>query len=268
MSEINLNEGVQTMVEDATVITVPIDDTLTQSGEAADAKAVGDALALKADLSQITEISVNGETPDEQGAILLDASDIPMTEEAGADSVYDAIEAAAGRTADDIAMSSEDDTTIAEAIAGIDDEVVKITEQTLTSEQQNRVRENIGAASSEVNDRIDRVNARMSLILGENATSSAVVYNTYNGRKFSDYSQLLFILYTSKTDKAIIRDSVIIPTGIWISGKTVQLIQLHGAQLGNISGVGIDYNSDTSVSAYTLGAGQLVGFEIQGYMKP
>ena len=43
MSEINLNEVVEEVVDDATVITVPIDDTLSVSGEAADAKAVGDA---------------------------------------------------------------------------------------------------------------------------------------------------------------------------------------------------------------------------------
>ena len=46
MSEINLNEEVEEVVDDATVMTAPIDDTLSISGEAADAKAVGDALAL------------------------------------------------------------------------------------------------------------------------------------------------------------------------------------------------------------------------------
>ena len=47
MSENNMNETVFVTVEDASVITVPIDTTLTNSGEAADAKAVGDALAFK-----------------------------------------------------------------------------------------------------------------------------------------------------------------------------------------------------------------------------
>ena len=49
MADNDLNEEVVVTVDDASVITVPIDDTLTNSGEAADAKAVGDALALKAE---------------------------------------------------------------------------------------------------------------------------------------------------------------------------------------------------------------------------
>jgi hypothetical protein len=37
--------------------------------------------------------------------------------------------------------------------------------------------------------------------------------------------------------------------------------------LSSVSGVVISYNSDTSVNAIANGAGVLVGFEIQGYMK-
>lgn len=39
------------------VVTADIDDTLTESGSAADAKAVGDALALKANSSSFTAIT-------------------------------------------------------------------------------------------------------------------------------------------------------------------------------------------------------------------
>ena len=80
MSEINPNEEVTVVVEDATVITTPIDDTLTISGDAADAKAVGDALALKADLSAVNTIKVNDESADNQGQILLYGEDIPMSD--------------------------------------------------------------------------------------------------------------------------------------------------------------------------------------------
>ena len=63
MSEINtdLNEVFEETMQDAEVITVPIDDTLTHSNEAADAAAVGAALALKADKSEVSTISVNGQ---------------------------------------------------------------------------------------------------------------------------------------------------------------------------------------------------------------
>lgn len=119
--ENDLNEEIEVEVEDATVITVPIDDTLTQSGEAADAKAVGDALALKADLSQVTGISVNGEAADAQGKILISGADIPVS---GSDATKLNVKIAAmdGKTAADIPMSSEAGAqTIAQAIAdGID----------------------------------------------------------------------------------------------------------------------------------------------------
>ena len=120
MSEINLNDEVQVFVEDASVITVPIDDTLTQSGEAADAKAVGDALALKADASAVTAISVNGETADNQGKILINAGDIPMSDQLGADTVAEAIASLGGETAESIPMSDSDTTKISEKIAAMD----------------------------------------------------------------------------------------------------------------------------------------------------
>lgn len=103
----DLNEVIEEVVSDAEVMTVAIDDTLTVSGEAADAKAVGDALALKADKSELqNSISVNGEEADAQGRIIIDASEIEMTE-GGQTTVKEAIEAAAGRTADEISMSSD-----------------------------------------------------------------------------------------------------------------------------------------------------------------
>lgn len=102
----DLNEEVEIVVQDSDVITVPIDDTLSNSGEAADAKAVGDALALKADKSELSAaITVNGQAADAQGAILVNGTEIPMS---GTDSttLKAAIEAVDGKTAADIKMSS------------------------------------------------------------------------------------------------------------------------------------------------------------------
>ena len=66
MSEINMNDVVEETVRDSDVITVPVDTTLTHSGEAADAKAVGDALDLKADKSELAQsIQVNGQSADQ-----------------------------------------------------------------------------------------------------------------------------------------------------------------------------------------------------------
>lgn len=106
MSEIDLNEAVEVEVIDATVITVPIDDTLSNSGEAADAKAVGDALALKANLSDVVTIDVNGQEADNQGHIIIDGTDIKMTS-SGNTTLKAAIEAVDAKTATDILMSSD-----------------------------------------------------------------------------------------------------------------------------------------------------------------
>lgn len=96
MSEINndLNETFEETMQDAEVITVPIDDTLTHSGEAADAAAVGAALALKADISQVATISVNGQLADAQGVIIVTSDEIEISD-SDPTTVKNAIEAKA-----------------------------------------------------------------------------------------------------------------------------------------------------------------------------
>ena len=116
MSEVNnpvtndeeLNDVVEEEIDDAEVMTVPIDDTLTVSGEAADAKAVGDALALKADKSELASaINVNGQGADAQGLIILLAGHIPVSDAQGAQTIAQALTALAGRTGADIPVSGE-----------------------------------------------------------------------------------------------------------------------------------------------------------------
>lgn len=122
MSEVNenLDEVLQEEMDDATVITVQIDNTLTQEGSAADAKAVGEALAGKADLSAIVGIDVNGEAADEQGHIILTGESIPLDDDENADSVTDAIEELQNRTGADIPLTADENAdTIAEAVADL-----------------------------------------------------------------------------------------------------------------------------------------------------
>lgn len=131
MSEINLNEEVTVVVEDATVITTPIDDTLTISGDAADAKAVGDALALKADASSVTAISVNGQTADNQGAILINGTEIPMS---GTDetTLKAAIDNVGAKTGADIAVNGDENAvSIEQAIANAAAESASVTQNVL-----------------------------------------------------------------------------------------------------------------------------------------
>ena len=106
MADNDLNEVVEEVVEDATVMTVNIDDTLSVSGEAADAKATGDALALKADKSELqAAVTVNGQAADNQGHIIVDASQIEMSESDNT-KVKAAIEAIDGKTGADIPVSA------------------------------------------------------------------------------------------------------------------------------------------------------------------
>ena len=123
MSEINntndMNEEFSIEMEDSTVITVPIDDSLTREGEAADAKAVGDALALKADADSVNNIDVNGEEADNQGHIILTGEHVPVSGE-DETTLAEAIEDLGGRTGADIPLTAaEGSQTIAEAFNGI-----------------------------------------------------------------------------------------------------------------------------------------------------
>ncbi len=107
----------------------------------------------------------------------------------------------------------------------------------------------------------------MSLILGADASSTTQTFTLYGGRKFSDYRLLVFYLYTSNSDKSIIRECTIIPQQAWTSGKQLHLNQNHGANLANVSGISFSYDSDTTIRAITNGAGLLTGFVIEGYMN-
>lgn len=143
MSEVNnttsteeLNDDVVLEVDDAEVVTVPIDETLSISGEAADAKVVGDALAQKADRSEVNTISVNGQAADRQGLILLHGGHIPAS---GTDSetvaakltaLETGVEALEARTAGDIPMSAADETTVGEKIGTIESSVETIQART------------------------------------------------------------------------------------------------------------------------------------------
>ena len=107
---------IEMAVQAVNVITVPIDDTLTTAGAAADAKAVGDALADKADRSELQNaVTVDGQGADAQGHILVYPEHIPMS---GTDPTTLAakITAIDGKTGQDIYVRSGSTQTIAEAL--------------------------------------------------------------------------------------------------------------------------------------------------------
>lgn len=83
---------IQQAVHDSMVITVPIDDTLSVSGAAADALAVGNALGGKADLTTIKNtLSVNGRTGNGGLAITVNGDNVPAQSDSDTESVADAL---------------------------------------------------------------------------------------------------------------------------------------------------------------------------------
>ena len=141
MSENNtndLNDEVEVTVEDAEVITVPIDATLSNSGEAADAKAVGDALADKADRSEMqTQVKVNGQAADNQGLIILLASHIPVSDAQNAQTVAQVLTALGLRTGADIKIdSSANAETIKEALSGATARTADVIKMSSASDAQ------------------------------------------------------------------------------------------------------------------------------------
>lgn len=79
-------------IHDSMVITIPIDDTLSVSGAAADALAVGNALGGKADLTTIKNtLSVNGRTGNGGLSITVNGDNIPAQNDSDNESVAEAL---------------------------------------------------------------------------------------------------------------------------------------------------------------------------------
>lgn len=120
MSEVTpteLNEEFQMTVQDASVIPVPVDPTLSHQGEAADAYATGQAVQ-----NATNGMSVNGKNFVNKAATVY-ATEISMGEGEGVPTVAESIESAMGRTASDIIFDPVELTTITDAINSISQDV-------------------------------------------------------------------------------------------------------------------------------------------------
>lgn len=166
----DLNEVIEEVIDDASVITVPIDDTLSNSGEAADAKAVGDALALKADKSELqTSITVNGQSADAQGSIIVTAADTQISD-TDQTTVKAAIEAVDGKTAEDIPVASGSSQTIKQAL---DSGATRTADQIpMSGMDSTTVKTHIDSLTGDVSDLDDAVSTMAS------RTAADILYNT------------------------------------------------------------------------------------------
>lgn len=137
MSEVNettqnpeeLVKRVSFGVRRATVIPFPIDPTLSNEGEAADAKATGDAIAgVIGNLRVNTKAAVNN-------AITVYAGDILMSDAQGAQSVAEAITAATSTTAANVIYDTQNLTTVKDAL----DDIYLQIDSELTEEQIDEI---------------------------------------------------------------------------------------------------------------------------------
>lgn len=129
MSEINstpeeLIEQIDLDVEDASVIPIPIDPTLSHEGEAADAKATGDAIS-----GVISRLKVNEKSPVDN-EITLYASDILMSDATGAQTIEQTINGIGDKDASEIMYDAENLVTVADALDGINETLdTELTEE-------------------------------------------------------------------------------------------------------------------------------------------
>ena len=113
----NATPTVRHSMSRATVIPVPIDPTLSIQGEAADAKATGDAIA-----GVWSGATVNGKSATGK-AFVVDATDILMSDDPDDQTVAEAIESVENRTAADIMYDAENLITVKGEIDSIKDEI-------------------------------------------------------------------------------------------------------------------------------------------------
>ena len=108
-----LVEEISYEVEDASVIPTPIDTTLSIAGEAADAKATGDAIAAVFSGAKVNNKSFASKS------VTLYGSDINLTNETGAQTLAEAINAIGQKTADGINYDTENLVTVKDALDDI-----------------------------------------------------------------------------------------------------------------------------------------------------
>ena len=124
-----LVEEIDMTVDDATVIPIPIDPTLSHEGEAADAKATGDAIA-----GVFGGATVNGKAFVNK-EVSINATDIKISGEQGAQTVAQVIENIGDKDASDIMYDAENLVTVADALDGINTEL----ETGLTDEEIDEI---------------------------------------------------------------------------------------------------------------------------------
>lgn len=142
--------------------------------------------------------------------------------------------------------------------------------ETAIATKQNSTDNTLTTTDKTIPGAINEVNARglsaYSIMTDTTLSSTETTYNTYSSRKFSDYTLIIFKMGSSSSD---MRRTVVVPTSLWNSGKTINESVIHGATTSSASSysvtpITIKYNNDTSIKASVSGAGAINHLEIIG----
>jgi hypothetical protein len=142
--------------------------------------------------------------------------------------------------------------------------------ETAIATKQNSTDNTLTTTDKTIPGAINEVNARglsaYSIMTDTTLSSTETTYNTYSSRKFSDYTLIIFKMGSSSSD---VRRTVVVPTSLWNSGKTINESVIHGATTSSASSysvtpITIKYNNDTSIKASVSGAGAINHLEIIG----
>lgn len=172
MSE--LNESVTFTVGSSTTLSVPVDTTLSIEGQAADAAAVGRALAQKQDAGSVT-ISVNGQAQDNQGQIEITGEDIPVDETEGAESIADAVAALQERTGADIPVSGSEETPISTKIGQMENAIEQTAQALSGLTADGIVYDGTAQTPQSIKAKVDAVAQSVETIGGK--TAADIIYD-------------------------------------------------------------------------------------------
>lgn len=158
MSEFNpqdLVEEIEYSMDEATVIPMPIDPTLSNPGEAADAKATGDAIRAVGG-----SLDINGVTA-VNGSFKVYSANIPMNAAQGAQTLETVVNEISGRTGEDIQISEDSVDSIAQTIENAVDtlsEQIESVDQTLSQ----GITDSATTINSRITDEVNTLNTRIN----------------------------------------------------------------------------------------------------------
>lgn len=228
------------------------------NGYAVTSEGVNNALASKADRSELPDMS-NYYNKTETDTLLDDKADVSDLPDMS--NYYTKTET--DTALDDKVNTTDFDATNLPIVSGS----ATNTKDYIDSGLRGKADTSTTYTKTEVDNIVaGRKCATYSIITLDTLTSTEQTFNTYGGRKFSDYD--LYIFAFGSSDKNF-RRTVVLTKSQWQSGANIDEGVLHGANTSTASsydycGIVVNYNTDTSIKAKVFGSGSINKFSVIG----